>query len=130
MIQLFLGWGDTIADDAKWLPITYHNHKMKRNEYRGSLAVSVTIVPESETVTRPVGAGRDEPNSNPYLPPPVGRLTFSFNPLSLIWALFGPECVLICCCICCCLCCLATFMFCSVYLSGIVSTIQLFEGDI
>ena len=31
----------------------------------------------------PVGAARNDPNTNPFLPPPVGRLTFSWNPFVL-----------------------------------------------
>jgi hypothetical protein len=27
-----------------------------------------------------IGSGRDDPNTEPYLPPPIGRLHFSFNP--------------------------------------------------
>ena len=42
---------------------------------RGRLAVSLSIVPKSEVESRPVGTGRDEPNINPFLPPPFGRMS-------------------------------------------------------
>jgi len=30
-----------------------------------------------------VGEARQEPNVNPFLPPPLGRLSFSLNPLKM-----------------------------------------------
>lgn len=30
-----------------------------------------------------VGEARQEPNANPFLPPPIGRLSFSLNPLKM-----------------------------------------------
>jgi hypothetical protein len=30
-------------------------------------------------VKNPVGTGRSEPNQDPFLPPPVGRIKFSWN---------------------------------------------------
>ena len=30
-----------------------------------------------------VGIGRSEPNHSPWLPPPVGRFEFSWNPITL-----------------------------------------------
>lgn len=38
-----------------------------------------------------VGAAREEPNANPFLPPPVGRLFFSLNPCVMYRQLVGPE---------------------------------------
>jgi hypothetical protein len=31
-----------------------------------------------------VGKGREEPNCNPYLPPPIGRFEWSLNPFKMI----------------------------------------------
>jgi len=36
----------------------------------------------------PVGKGRNEPNINPYLPAPVGRMQWSWNPYSLVVRFF------------------------------------------
>ena len=33
----------------------------------------------------------DEPNMNPFLPPPVGRLKFTLNPLKMLNQLTGPK---------------------------------------
>jgi hypothetical protein len=30
-----------------------------------------------------IGSARDEPNIEPYLPPPVGRLRFTLNPYEM-----------------------------------------------
>ena len=31
----------------------------------------------------PVGQGRSEPNANPFLMPPIGRVKWSWNPITL-----------------------------------------------
>jgi hypothetical protein len=47
-----------------------------------------------------VGAGRNNPNHSPFLPPPVGRLKFSWNPFVLGSELLGPGlCAKLTCCI-------------------------------
>ena len=40
---------------------------------------------------RPAGFGRSDPNSNPTLPKPTGRLKFTLNPFSLFFGLLGPK---------------------------------------
>ena len=32
----------------------------------------------------PVGQGRDSPNQHPFLPPPLGRIKWTWNPFDLI----------------------------------------------
>ena len=39
----------------------------------------------------PAGKGRSEPNKNPTLPKPVGRLKFSINPFRMLFRLLGPK---------------------------------------
>ena len=39
----------------------------------------------------PVGKGRDQPNINPYLPPPNGRIAFTLNPIKAFNQLTGPK---------------------------------------
>jgi hypothetical protein len=39
---------------------------------------SVQIWPKDKALVMPAGAGRNEPNSNPFCPPPVGRFKFSW----------------------------------------------------
>lgn len=95
--------------------------------FRGKLAISIHIVSAADAEARPAGYGRDEPNNNPVCPPPYGRYSFKFDPLSLLTGLCGPRMVCLLICICCCCCCMAAFMFISVYLSGIESVITLFN---
>lgn len=71
----------------------------------GKVVVSFELVPEEMAQRCPVGEGRNEPNVDPYLPPPVGRFEWSWNPCKLISQLCGPEFRMkICLCICCLLC--------------------------
>ena len=72
------------------------------------ILVSVQLVPESKWEELPAGHGRSEPNTNPTLPKPVGRLKFTLNPFSMMAQLLGPKlckklmgilCVIICVCV-------------------------------
>ena len=38
-----------------------------------------------------MGEARQEPNHSPFLPPPVGRLSFSLNPFKMLSQLVGPK---------------------------------------
>ena len=39
----------------------------------------------------PVGKGRNPPNIEPYLAPPVGRISFTLNPIKMLNQLTGPK---------------------------------------
>jgi len=51
-------------------------------ERNGSVRISVGVYPKEMAVANPVGTGRSEPNHSPFLPPPVGRIKFSLNPIA------------------------------------------------
>jgi len=51
---------------------------------KGRLQFSFEIVPYEETIKDVVGEGRGEPNQNPKLPEPLGRLKFSLNPYTML----------------------------------------------
>ena len=88
---------------AKWLRLTYKDQKRHRVVARGSIAISVEILPKEDADNRPAGAGISEPNQNPTLPPRTGRMALSTNPFAVLQELFGPRCVMIfCCCFCLC----------------------------
>ena len=77
--------------------------QMEKNGKKGGRVLcSLEILPEWYSNINPVGKGRDEPNVNPYLPQPFGRLTFTMNPLKMFNQLVGPKfrkkcCVVLCC---------------------------------
>jgi len=68
----------------------------------GKILVSFEIVPKELATLCPVGHGRSSPNQNPFLPPPIGRIHWSWNPFTLIGEMLGPgakrKLMLFCCC--------------------------------
>ena len=42
------------------------------------------VLPKKTADACKVGLGRDDPNNDPYLPPPIGRMQWSWNPYTLI----------------------------------------------
>ena len=66
--------------------------QMYKNEAKaGRVLCSLEVLPMWKAKSCPIGKGRDEPNVNPYLPPPVGRISFSLNPLTMVNQLVGPK---------------------------------------
>ena len=57
----------------------------------GRVMCSLEIIPQWKARMNQVGKGRDEPNLDPYLPPPVGRLSFTLNPFKMLNQLAGPK---------------------------------------
>ena len=88
--------------------------------------LDLRIIPGAQATANSVGKARTEPNMEPYLPPPVGRIQFSLNPFKMLAQLVGPEFLrkiygLLCCMICCTLC---IFML-PMVLSNFTSTIMM-----
>ena len=100
------GLGD-LPDDGKWLDLFGQNDDGQM-ESAGKLALSIQIIPEPQALARPSGLGRDDPNVNPFLPPPVGRMQLSLNPIDMMRQLMGPELWRK---FCCCCCCIVSFVF-------------------
>ena len=48
------------------------------------LRIDARVLPKEFSDQAPVGTGRTEPNMDPYLYPPVGRITFTTNPLNML----------------------------------------------
>lgn len=57
----------------------------------GAVLCSLEVLPMWKADQVKVGKGRDEPNCNPFLPPPIGRIRFSLNPYVLIGQMVGPR---------------------------------------
>ena len=49
------------------------------------------ILPQWKANMERVGKGREEPNLDPYCPPPVGRFKFSLNPFTNLNQCVGPK---------------------------------------
>jgi len=97
-----------------WLPVVGYRRdgwnqvvRSKPKKLQGQIMLSMQLVPV-ETVERlPAGKGRSEPNLNPILPKPVGRLQFSLNPFVMLYRLIGRKYCHRLACICCCFFCTA-----------------------
>ena len=57
----------------------------------GRVLCSLEVLPQWYADLHPVGKGRSEPNMNPYLPPPVGRIKFTLNPFKMLNQFTGPK---------------------------------------
>ena len=74
-----------------------------QGEKSGRVMCSLEILPKRNADLDVVGKGRDDPNVNPYLPPPVGRLQFTLNPFKMMNQCIGPKfrrkcyCYILCC---------------------------------
>lgn len=55
------------------------------------IRLDLRIVPKENALKNPVGQARQEPNQEPYLPPPVGRIEFSLNPFKMLSQLMSKE---------------------------------------
>ena len=89
-----------------------------QGEKSGRVMCSLEILPKKYAEIDKVGKGRDNPNVNPYLPPPFGRLEFTLNPFKMMNQCVGPKYRRKCYCYC--LCCILT-MYLSYSLPNILS---------
>ena len=62
-----------------------------RTEKSGRILCSLEILPMWKAELMMVGKGRKEPNQYPYLPPPIGRFEWTFNPIKLMNQCVGPR---------------------------------------
>lgn len=77
-------------DEKFWINCTKTDNKGKESNCGGVLC-SLEILPMWKAEQVSVGNGRDDPNCNPYLPPPEGRISWSWNPLVLLGQMVGPR---------------------------------------
>merc|ERR1712130_886895 len=62
-----------------------------KDESNAEVRMLIDVVPIWQAKSNPVGGARDDPNHSPYLPPPLGRMSFTLNPLKLFNMLLGPK---------------------------------------
>jgi hypothetical protein len=84
-----------------WLTMKRPNKDGISMEKTGAVLISIEAMPKWKADICKVGLGRDEPNCNPYLPPPFGRFEWSLNPFKMFNQCVGPKmrskiCKLIC----------------------------------
>ena len=53
----------------------------------GKVRLGLNITPGALAIANKVGSGRSEPNHSPFLPPPVGRISFTLNPFAMFVSL-------------------------------------------
>lgn len=71
-----------------------------------------------------VGDARSEPNHSPFLPPPVGRISFSLNPFKMLAQLVGPAVLMKLYCMCCVvICCALLIMMAPMIVSNLASAL-------
>jgi hypothetical protein len=76
--------------DRFWLEKLSHPNKPGKN--LGRLEISVEILPAELAAQLPAGFGRSDPNTNPFLPPPEGRVNWSlFHPFQMCKEILGAN---------------------------------------
>jgi hypothetical protein len=73
-------------ESSFWVELVTKNDKGKV-EKTGKVRIQVDILTKEHAEANKVGEARSEPNQNPYLPQPVGRLTLGLNPLKMLVSL-------------------------------------------
>jgi hypothetical protein len=122
------GVWDIDPPDSDWVHLTKKDHNTDKITPMGSLAISLQIWPKEKAAALPSGPARNEPNVNPMLPPPVGRLQWSWNPFVLGSELCGPK---LCATFTCCLLAVAFILlmiFCQPFLNIIINLIFVVFG--
>lgn len=76
--------------ESFWLPMLSKNEEGE-TENNGFVRVRIDIVPKEYAEKNKVGSAREDPNQEPYLPPPVGRISWSLNPCTMYKQLIGPA---------------------------------------
>jgi hypothetical protein len=74
--------------ESFWLPmLSKSNEGVIENNGYVRVRIDITSMEWAEKTK--IGSARDEPNMEPFLPPPVGRLHFSMNPCEMYKQLIG-----------------------------------------
>ena len=72
--------------NAFWLATKAYKNKDKpdQEEFNCKIKLDVRILPKTVANQAKAGTGRNEPNCDPFLFPPVGRISLSMNPMKMI----------------------------------------------
>lgn len=52
--------------------------------FHGRVKMGIDVIPKRDALANPVGGGQSEPNVNPFLPKPFGRIEFTLNPFKML----------------------------------------------
>ena len=69
-------------EESFWVPMISKNAQGVLDT-NGFVRIRIDITSMKEAEKTKIGSARDEPNIEPYLPPPVGRLRFTLNPYEM-----------------------------------------------
>lgn len=87
--------GEYEQTEAFWLPLRSKEKDKKKGtetvKDNGHVMMRIDITTKEFFEKNKIGSARDEPNSEPHLMPPVGRLHFTLNPLEMYKQLIGPA---------------------------------------
>ena len=65
-----------------WVDLT--SKENGKDVCNGRLKLQIDILPKKDALLNPVGEAQSEPNLNPFLPKPFGRIEFSLNPFKML----------------------------------------------
>lgn len=78
------GWDLKFKDDSSfWLEMKGKD-KDGNLKVNGKVRVGIEVYPKDKAEINKVGEARTDPNQSPYLPPPIGRISFSLNPFKML----------------------------------------------
>ena len=78
-------------EDSFYVPACAIDKKTGKPKVNGYVRISIKIVPQTDADISKLGHGRDNPNHDPFCPPPVGRIQFTMNPIKMLLQLVGPA---------------------------------------
>jgi hypothetical protein len=79
-VKEMTGLWELDPDDSTWLHLDSLDHESGIREPMGRLCYGLQLWPKDKAMIMNVGTARSAPNQDPFLPPPTGRLQFSWNP--------------------------------------------------
>ena len=111
-----------------WVPLRRYDSEKGEEIVQGEVQCTVQIVPLEIADKNPQGPGRDNPNSDPFCPPPVGRIELSLNPFKMLMQLIPPKlrkklCKIMCCALCASMCVAMAPLIISNLLSALISSL-------
>lgn len=77
-------------NDKFWLPLAKKGEDGKALGGPGEVLISLQILTKEEADKNPQGEGRQQPNHDPHLPEPEGRLKMTLNPIEQFKQLVPP----------------------------------------